>query len=132
MRLGDYLTINGTAYPGIVLPHGVLDQTFPMLFGQIGDPWYYVFALVTPLSVLASYGLATLIRGRSARTRALVSLAAILFVAFEFYAPVEGFTIPKGATAYIDWLKSEPDDLIKVTNLPRLKPAKRVSQYLQP
>ncbi len=131
MRLGDSLSFNGVAYRDIVLPHRVLFQSFPIPFGQIGDPHYYLYGLVTPLSVLSSFGLAALVHGRSARTRALVSLAAILIVALEFYAPITGFSVPKGATAYIDWLKAEPDEPIKLANLPRLKPMKRTGLYLQ-
>jgi len=131
MRLGDYLTFNGVVYRDIVLPHRVLFQTFPILFGQIGEPHFYLFGLVTPLALLSSYGLAALLRGRSARTRALVSLAAILIAALEFYAPIRGLALPTGATAYIDWLKSEPDGPIKTINLPSHKNVHRYSQYVQ-
>ncbi len=131
MRLGDFFSFNGVAHRDVVLLHRVLVQSFPILFGQIGEPHFYLFGLVTPLSLLSSFGLAALIRGRSARTRALVSLAAILIVALEFYAPIKGLTFPKGATAYIDWLKSEPDDPIKLINLPSQKNVDRFSQYVQ-
>ena len=131
MRLGDFLSVNGVSYRDIILPHRVLVETFPMLFGQIGEPHIYLFGLVTPLSLLSSFGLASLIRGRSARTRALVSLAAILIVAFEFYAPISGLSVPNGATAYTDWLKAEPDDPIKLIDLPRKKPIRRFTQYVQ-
>lgn len=130
MRMGDFLTISGVAYRDIVLPRRVLAETFPILFAQIG-PYLYQYALVTPLSLLSSYGLAALIRGRSARTRALVALAAIWFLAFECYAPITGLSFPYGATAYVDWLKSEPDDPIKLINLPRQKPLERYSMYVQ-
>ena len=130
MRLGDYLTFNGVAYQDILLPRRVLVEIFPILFEQIG-PYVYLYALVTPLSLLSSYGLAALIRGRSARTRTLVALAAVLILAIEFYSPITGFSFPKGATAYINWLKSEPDDPIRLINLPSQTPYVRYSMYVQ-
>lgn len=130
MRLGDYLTINGVAYREIVLPRGVLAEAFPILFAQIG-PYLYLYALVIPLSLISSYGFAALIRGRSARIRALVALAAVLIVAIEFYSPITGFSFPNGATAYINWLKSEPDDPIRLVNLPNQTPYVRYSMYVQ-
>ena len=131
MRLGDNLIFNDVAYRDIVLPHRVLVEIFPTLFGQIAESHYYLYGLVTPLALVSSFGLAALIRGRSAKTRALVSLAAILIVAFEFYAPINGLKIPNGATAYVDWLKSEPDNPINLIDLPRKKPIKRFSHYAQ-
>ena len=131
MRLGDFLSVSGVAYRDIVLPHRVLVEQFPSLFGQIGDPRYYLYALVVPLSLLSSFGLASFIRERSARTRALVSLAAVLVVVFEFYAPISSLSFPKGATAYINWLKSEPDDPIRLINLPHQTPFVRYGMYVQ-
>ena len=131
MRLGDFLSFKGIGYREIVLPHSLLVDTFPMLFGQIGHLNYYLYGLITALALLASFGLAALLRGRSARTRALVSLAAVLILAVEFYAPITGLSVPEGATAYIDWLKTEPDDPIKLINLPRKKPIERYAQYTQ-
>ncbi len=118
MRLGDYLTLNTVEYPEIALPNGILRAAFPALFGQIGVPDYYVYAQVSPLAVLSSFGLARLLRGRSARTRALTALIAILILALEFYAPLAGKSLPDGATAFVEQLKAEPEQDIKLINLP--------------
>lgn len=131
MRLGGFLTFNGVAYRDIVLPAQVLNNIFPTLFGQIGVPQYYIYALITPFAILSSFGLAALIRGRSARTRALAALAAVLVLSFEYYAPLTGLSVPTGATAYVDWLKSQPEDPIKLINLPREKPIRRYALYPQ-
>lgn len=131
MRLGDFLTVNSAPYPDIVLPARVLRDLFPSLFGQIGFPQYYIYALITPFAVVSCFGLAALIRGRSGRTRALAALAAVLVVSLEYYAPLTGLSVPKGATAYVDWLKAEPDDPIKLINLPRTKPIRRYALYGQ-
>lgn len=122
MRLGDFLTVNSVAYRHILLPAHVLKDYFPIVFQQVGVPNYYLYALITPFAVLSCFGFATLLRGRSARTRAIAALAAILIVSIEYYAPLRGISLPKGATAYINWLKTEPEDPIKLINLPRIKP----------
>ena len=131
MHLGDFLAINGVPYPDIVLPERVLPEMFPILFGQIGMARYYLYGLITPLAVLSCFGMAALIRERSQRTRALVALAAVLVVSFEFYAPLTGISLPMGSTAYVDWLKSQPDDPIKLINLPRKRPIPRYALYGQ-
>ncbi|MYD10009.1 MAG: hypothetical protein F4X02_08180 [Chloroflexi bacterium] len=131
MRLGDFLTVNSVPHPDIVLPARVLRDLFPSLFGQIGFPQYYIYALITPFAVVASFGLAALVRGRAERTRALVALSAVLIVCFEYYAPLNGLSLPKGATAYVDWLKAEPDQSIKLINLPRKRPMERYALYGQ-
>ena len=131
MRLGDFLTVNSAPYPEIILPARVLRDWFPSLFGQIGFPQYYIYGLITPFAVVSSFGLVALVRGRAERTRALVALAAVLIVSFEYYAPLNGLSLPKGATAYVDWLKAEPDQSIKLINLPRIKPIRRYALYGQ-
>ena len=118
MRLGEYLTVNGVPYPDIRLPDRVLSDILPNLFGQIGESYYFVYGLITPFAVLSCFGLVRLIRGRSERRRALVALSAILVLMLEFYVPITGQSIPNGATAYVDWLKSEPDDTFKLINVP--------------
>ncbi len=122
MRLGDFLTINSVAYRDILLPAHVLKELFPIVFQQVGVPNYYLYALITPFAVLSCFGFATLLRGKPARARALAALAAILIVSIEYYAPLRGISLPKGATAYINWLKTDPEDPIKLINLPRIKP----------
>ena len=131
MRQGGYLTFNGVPYQNIVLPARVLRDTFRIPFGQIGFVDYYWFGLVAPLALVSSFGLAALIRGRSAKTRALAALAAILLVSFEHYTPIAGISAPKGATAYVDWFKSQPDDSIKLINLPRARHFGRYALYAQ-
>lgn len=131
MRQGDYLVINGVAYRDIVLPDRILSDIFPALFGQIGTPHFYFYGLVTPLALLSCFGLARLIHGRSARTRALVALSALLVLVLEFYVPLTGRLMPKGATTFVDWLKSEPDDSIKLINLPRGNYLRNDALYVQ-
>lgn len=131
MRLGDFLTVNSARHPDIVLPARVLRDLFPSLFGQIGFPQYYIYALITPFAVVSSFGMAALVRGRAERTRALIALAAVLIVSFEYYAPLNGLSLPKGATAYVDWLKAEADQSIKLINLPRKRPIERYALYGQ-
>ncbi len=131
MRLGDFLTVNSVAYRDILLPAHVLKELFPIVFQQVGVPNYYLYALITPFAVLSCFGFATLLRGRSTRTRAIAALAAILVVSVEYYAPLRGISLPKGATAYIDWLKTVPEDPIKLINLPRARPIDSYALYGQ-
>lgn len=131
MRLGDFLTVNSVAYRDIILPAHVLKELFPIVFQQVGVPNYYLYALITPFAVLSCFGFATLLRGRSAKVRALAALAAILVMSVEYYAPLRGTSVPKGATAYIDWLKTAPEDPIKLINLPRARPIDSYALYGQ-
>ncbi len=131
MRLGDYLTVNSVPYRDIHLLACVLKELFPFVFRQVAAPNYYLYALITPFAVLACFGFATLLRGRSARTRAIAALAAILVVSVEYYAPLRGTSLPIGATAYVDWLKTVPEDPIKLINLPRARPIDSYALYGQ-
>ena len=119
MRLGDHLSYNGVSYVDTVLPEGLLSDWLPWVFRNIGWPDFYHIGLVYPLAALACFGLAALVRERSQRTRALVCLAACFVVAIEFYAPQAGNTIKPERTAYIDFMRTEPESAIKVINLPQ-------------
>ncbi|MCY3831497.1 MAG: hypothetical protein OXG85_00695 [Chloroflexi bacterium] len=116
-RLGHFPTINAVQYTSVVLPARVLSDWFPFLFGTI-KPWYFQIGLVTPLAVLACYGLAALLRSAPAAARAIVALVSALILAAEFYVPLAGKTLEREKLAYIDWLKSESSDASKLINLP--------------
>ena len=118
LRLGRYLTFNGTPYTDIVLPIRLLEAWFPALFGNIGLPRYYQIGVVAPLAVLSSYGLVALLRSKGGKTRRLVALLCILIVCIEFYTPRIGQTIAPSRTAFVAWLQSEPDDYVKLVHLP--------------
>ena len=131
LRLGDYLIFNGTPYPDIVLPARILEAWFPALFGNIGLPEYYQIGMVTPLAVLSCCGLAALSRSKGGKTRRLIALLCILAVCIEFYTPRLGETIAPSRTAFVDWLRSEPEDQIALVHLPRTGADVSYYYYLQ-
>ena len=118
MRLGHYLTYNGIAYDSVVLPARVLRDLSPSIFGAI-VPWTFQTGVVLPLAVLSSYGLSALVRSQPIKTRILVVLAAALLLSLEFYVPLTGKYLESEKLSYIDWLRSEDDDPVKVINLPQ-------------
>ena len=131
LRLGDYLTFNGTKYTDIVLPLRLLEAWFPALFGNIGHPEYYQIGVVAPLAVLSSYGLAGVLRSKGVGTRRLIALLCILIVCIEFYTPRIGETIPPSRTAFAAWLQSESEDQIVLINLPLVGPQNVYFSYQQ-
>ena len=119
LRLGHFLTINGLEYRNILLPEYYLSQWFPAIFGNIYDQRHYQFAVVVPLAILASAGLARLIRSKSPPVRATVVLFSVLTLGIEFYVPPSGNTVERAKMAYMDWLSTETDNSIKLINLPQ-------------
>ena len=119
LRLGHFLTINGQEYRNILLPEHYLSEWFPAIFGNIHDQRHYQFAVVVLLAILASAGLARLIRSKSPLVRATVVLISALILGIEFYIPPSGNTVERAKMAYIDWLSTETDSSIKLINLPQ-------------
>ena len=119
LRLGHFLTINGQEYRSLLLPEHFLSEWFPALFGNIYIQEYYQFGVVLPLAILASFGLARLIRSKPVRLRVAVVLLSVIIVAIEYYAPIRPNVVGRGKTAYNEWLSTEPDSEIKLINLPR-------------
>ena len=118
LRLGPYLSYNGTDHLNIVLPEGILSDWIPAVFGAIGIPMYYHPAVVVPLAVLSCFGLAALLRSKPKEARVPVVLASTLIMAFEFYTPREGYKFEANKTAFTHWIFAEPDNEIKLINLP--------------
>ena len=131
LRLGSFLTFNGIQYTEIVLPEGLLRDWFPALFGNIGNQEYYQIGVVMALAALSCFGLAALLRAKSARTRTLAVLFCTLVICIEFYVPRIGQTVEKEKTAFVAWLQSEPDKPIKLINLPLTNQTLRYFHFIQ-
>ena len=131
LRLGSYLTFNGIHYTDIVLPESLLRASFPLLFQNIGAQEYYQIGVVIPLAALSCYGLAALLRSKQARSRRLVALLCIVVVCIEFYTPRLGQTLERNKTAFVAWLRSEPEDQIALVHLPRKDADVSYYYYLQ-
>ena len=119
LRLGDYLVINGHAFPNIVLLEYVLSNLFPSTFGQVGGSQYYQVGIVTPLAVLSCFGLYDLFRTRQSQLRIAVVIMAAALLCVEYYLPHVGFTLEEEKTGYLDWLGTENESPIIVVNLPQ-------------
>ena len=131
LTLGHYLTFNQIEFPAILLPKHFLTQWFPGIFGNIGYPEYYQIGVVTPLSVLACYGLAALVRSRPVKARRLILLLCIVVVCIEFYTPRLGETLDRKSTAFVPWLQSQAESQIKIINLPDPSFSSNYYSYLQ-
>ena len=118
LRLGHYLTFHGNEYTNVVLPERVLSDWFPAVFGAFHTQDYYQPGLVVPLAVLACFGLAAILKAKPDPVRVAVVLVSTLILTVEFYVPRGERMLDSDRTAYIDWLQSEPDDPIKLINLP--------------
>ena len=100
LRLGHFLTINGQEYRSFLLPEHFLSEWFPLLFGNIYIQEYYQFGVVLPLAILASFGLAQLIKSKPVRLRVAVVILSVTIVAIEYYAPLPAIVLERGKTAY--------------------------------
>ena len=119
LRLGHYLTINGVEYHSVVLPERTLSEWMPALFGAINWHEYYQPGVILPLAVLSSFGLSALLQSKPTWLRISIVLLSIFVLAFEFYVPRFSRVLEPNKTAFIDWLKAEPDAQKKLINLPQ-------------
>ena len=131
LRLGHFLTFNSVEYTGVILPEGILSDWFPPLFGQIAIQEYYQFGLVIPLALLSSYGLAALLRSKTGGRRVTIVLAAVIIVLVESYSPLEDELLERDKLEYINWLKHESDNGLKLINLARADGNPHYFLYLQ-
>ncbi len=131
LRLGDYLTLSGTHYTDIILPGRRLRDWFPVVFRNIGRSEIYQIGVVMPVAVLSCYGLASLVQLKPVKTRILLALLCTIIVAFEFYVPRLGQRLEGQETAFVGWLQSEPEDQIKLIQLPLADIPSRYYLYVQ-
>ena len=117
LRLGTELTIDGTAYPEIVLPKRFLDDLLPgVTAGFSLTSGFYAGALI-PLAALACYGACALLDSLPKRRRPYLVLLLVGLVAFECFQPVRQGIVEEQELAFVDWLDEEGDDL-RLINLP--------------
>ena len=117
LRLGSVLQIDGEQFSHIVLPKALLDELFPLLFQPFHAPDHFHIGILLPLAVMTGYGLQAVLDSRPAKQRALITLAVIAVVAFEYYETTELRRLPEAQFAFIDWLREE-DGEPRVINLP--------------
>ncbi len=81
----------------------------------------YDIGVVFSLVVLSSFGLAALLGSRPEKIRIAAVLVACLIVVVEFYAPREGEVLEREKTEYIEWLRTNPAEPIKILDLPQFE-----------
>lgn len=118
LRLGDTLIINADLYPNFPMLKPVLDRALPFFFSPFWytDGWQAVIALSS--AVLACYGLSAVVQRLSQRRAAWLITALVALTAFEYYAPLDGRAITNRQLKFIEWLKAEEPDPIRLINLP--------------
>ena len=119
LRLGSFLTVNATDYPGIILPKHYLTNALPYLFKPFWATHDFHIGTLFPFAVLACYGLVTLLQSVPSKHRLSIILLLSGVVAFEYYQEQSPFVLPEGRLEFIDWLRQEDDqDSINLINLP--------------
>ena len=118
LRLGSFLSINGTIYHDIVLPKHYLNILFPFVFEAFVETDNFIIGGLLPIAAMACLGLSALRKRLPvAATRGFVLLLVAL-TAIEYVIPVEGNTIRQERVAYLDWLAQESSEETRVVNLP--------------
>ncbi|MDE2855818.1 MAG: hypothetical protein OXN88_16730 [Chloroflexota bacterium] len=126
LALGSTLMVDGIEYENIKLPKHYLNQALPFAFEAFQATGLFMPGVILPLAILASFGLRNLQRRYPAAARPGFILLLIAFVAFEYYVPKQmGFSDPitgnpfhKERLAFVDWLKQEEEQEIRLINLP--------------
>ena len=126
LRLGSQLNVKGTAFMDIRLPKFYLDQIAPSVFGAFWEVDNFMMGALLPFAVLACFGLVALQKRYLIAATPKFVLALALFVALEYYIPIEAhrvFPVGDGAIseerlAFLDWLNQEESDVIRLVNLP--------------
>ena len=107
LRLGSVLQIGGQQFSHIVLPKSLLDDLLPALFSPFHAADHFQMGVLLPLAVMSCYGLQSLLGARPAKQRALISLALIAIIAFEYYESAAMRVIPAEQLAFIEWLRAK-------------------------
>ena len=133
LRLGTFLTINGTGYPDILLPKHYLNYLIPELFRGFAGGHHWVLGALLPLAILSCYGLLTLVGSKTATKRSAVALALTVIMALEYhYGPVSGQTVADARIAFLDWLEMEEVGTVNLIHVPmNVDYSRRYYNFLQ-
>ncbi len=122
LRLGTALRVNTALYPEVPLPKAFLDDLLPLLFKPFHAADHFQMGLLLPLALMAGYGFKALWGARPPRQRAVLALACIGIIAFEYAGTSATREIPRQQLAYIDWLaadsQADAQEEIRLINLP--------------
>ena len=131
LRLGDTLTINAVQYPNVLLPKRVFDQALPILFSPFWYPDGWQAGAVLSLAVLACYGLSAVAQLVSKSRAAWLIMALIALTSFEYYASLDSRVIDESQLKFIEWLKTEEQDSIRLINLPMGRSNSKIYSFYQ-
>ncbi len=118
LRLGSTLSINGVLYTDILLPKHYLNEIFPSVFKAFNATKRFNIGFFLPFSLLAGYGVVALRAMKPSALRPLSVLLLVSLIAVEYYTPVVDRVYSEKEYAYIDWLKRESADEIRLINVP--------------
>ncbi|MCY3917925.1 MAG: hypothetical protein OXG49_18130 [Chloroflexi bacterium] len=119
LRLGSVLQVDGQQFSHIVLPKALLADLLPALFSPFHATDHFQMGLLLPWAVMSCYGLKSLLAARRGHQRALIVLAVIALIAFEYYESTAMRVLPPEQIAFIEWLRGESDDAEpRLINLP--------------
>ncbi|MDE2775954.1 MAG: hypothetical protein OXI77_08455 [Chloroflexota bacterium] len=119
LRLGSVLQIGGQQFSHIVLPKALLNEVAPALFSPFHATDHFQMGILLPWAVMTCYGLKTIIAARPAKQRALIALALIAGIAFEYYESTAVRKIPAEQLAFIEGLRADgADQEPRLINLP--------------
>lgn len=119
LRLGSVLQVDGQQFNHIVLPKSLLADLLPPLFSPFHATDHFQMGILLPWAVMSCYGLKSLLASRPSHQRALITLAVIAVIAFEYYETTAMRALPDEQVAFIDWLRQEgAEGAPRVINLP--------------
>ena len=137
--LGSTLTVNGIHFQHIKLPKHYLGQALPAAFAAFSLSGLFMPGVCLALAVCAGYGLAALKDRFALAAQPGFILLLVVIVAFEYYVPtpmafadpLSGNPLSHERFAFVDWLKREQMDDIRLINLPFGRDNAKVYQFFQ-
>ena len=131
LRLGSALHVGGQHFSHVVLPKALLNELAPALFSTFHAADHFQMGVLLPWAVMSCYGLKAMLAARPAMQRALIALALIAGIAFEYYESTAVKVIPPEQLAFIAWLRADrAGEEPRLINLPMgRQPSKRYGFY---
>ncbi len=126
LALGSTLVVDGVDYENVKLPKHYLNDALPFVFEAFQATGLFTSGVILPLAILACFGLRNIQRRYPAAARPGFVFLLIAIVAFEYYVPkqmsfsdpITGNSFHQERLAFVDWLKQEEDQEIRLINLP--------------
>ena len=139
LHLGSTLKVNGAEHEFILLPKQYLNQLLPFLFEAFNRPNFFMPGVYFALAVMTCIGLVQLRVWLGTTARPGFVLLLITIVAAEYYVPIRMTTVDaitgkpftEERLAFVNWLKQEDADDIRLVNLPFGRRIAKLYMYYQ-